>query len=77
MEFQSPKAPVEADRYDKLFSKVCSIKKIIILKISGNQISSRLLSFNRADALLMLPQGSDSKKVVESGEFLEAILLSA
>jgi hypothetical protein len=50
--------------------------QIAEIAFSGNQISSRLLSFNHADALLILPQGSDSKKFVEKGELLEAILLS-
>lgn len=39
-------------------------------------MSSRLLSLNRADVLLVLPQGTDTKSVIEEGEFLDAIILS-
>jgi len=49
---------------------------IPIVQSTGNQISSRLMSFSDADALLILPQGTDSMKVIQKDTLLEAILLS-
>ncbi|XP_043284622.1 gephyrin [Venturia canescens] len=43
--------------------------------MTGNQISSRLLSFRSANALLMLPGKQPDKPTIKKGEVVEAMLL--
>lgn len=42
---------------------------------TGNQHSSRLLSMNDANALVLLPARTDLKQKVAKGEFLKALLI--
>ncbi|WAR19582.1 GEPH-like protein [Mya arenaria] len=43
---------------------------------TGNQISSRLLSVNSANALLLLPPGTAEKTEVAAGEILDAMIIA-
>lgn len=43
---------------------------------TGNQISSRLLSVNSANALLLLPPRSRDKQEVQKGEILDAMIIA-
>lgn len=43
---------------------------------TGNQISSRLLSFKNANALLMLPEKTNELLEVKEGEVVNAMLLN-
>lgn len=43
---------------------------------TGNQISSRLLSVNAANALLLLPPQSQERTRVEPGEIVDAMIIA-
>ena len=47
-----------------------------IASSTGNQLSSRLLSFMSAHALLKLPNATETKKTMSAGEQVEAYLLN-
>lgn len=44
--------------------------------ITGNQISSKLLNCKRANALLKLPNRTESQQVLHEGDCVPAILIS-
>ncbi|CAG7717858.1 unnamed protein product, partial [Allacma fusca] len=47
------------------------------VKSTGNQMSSRLMSCNSANALVLLPQGTDSVPELTQGAVVEAYLISS
>ena len=53
----------------------CGEDGIFIAQSTGGQQSSRLLSMQNADALLVLPPKSDEQSMLKSGTLVDAILL--
>ena len=49
---------------------------IPVARSTGNQISSRLLSVNTANALLLLPPASKEKNEIEMDEVVDAMIIT-
>ena len=47
-----------------------------VAKSTGNQISSRLLSVNTANALLLLPPSSKEKSEIQKDEVVDAMIIT-
>jgi gephyrin len=47
-----------------------------VAESTGNQMSSRLVSVRSANALLILPPKSDEKQVLNTGDVVDAMLLT-
>lgn len=50
-------------------------KELPLAYSTGNQISSKLLSCRDANALLMLPERTEEKKVLNEGDTVPAMLI--